>query len=125
MVVYCILVVALVVRVVISGTACGVVGDTATVVITPDVVLVVDISAVVLCAVAESEVDAGVWCGVVVIVTALVVPVIVLEASLCGHKRKPWFRTDPSEDQEIDPWGSILSGPTPPLYARPLTTSLS
>jgi hypothetical protein len=51
--------------------------------------------------------------------------VVVVVAALCGHNTKPFFWTFLSEDHEIDPWGTIPLGPAFPLYASPLTISLS
>jgi len=106
------------------------------------VVVVVSLRLVVVVVVVVSVVAVVVAISVVVVILALVVVVTVVVVMLmvevavevvvvvvvtvaCGHKRKPPFRIDLSEDQVMDFCGTIPSGPLFPLYATPLTMRLS
>jgi hypothetical protein len=60
----------------------------------------------------------------VVVIVVLVVTVVETSAA-SGHKRKPLFRTDPSEVHVMDFTGTVPLGPLSPLYATPLTIRLS
>lgn len=63
----------------------------------------------------------------VVVAIEVCVPttVVLVVVSVCGHKRKPLLRTDPSELHVMDLRGIFPLGPTFPLYANPLTIRLS